>query len=84
MSTLLQLHTPEEATDLAAAMLSACHDRRVFLFLLVLALPLMSRRARHGANRLRELVQQAAVEADPLPGTSSDKLLSSQAPKDGA
>ncbi|MBK9759506.1 MAG: tRNA (adenosine(37)-N6)-threonylcarbamoyltransferase complex ATPase subunit type 1 TsaE [Flavobacteriales bacterium] len=32
MSTLLQLHTPEEATDLAAAMLSACHDRRVFVF----------------------------------------------------
>lgn len=32
MSTLLQLHRPEEATELAAAMLSACPGRRVFAF----------------------------------------------------
>lgn len=32
MSTVLQLHRPEEATDLAAAMLHACPGRRVFTF----------------------------------------------------
>jgi tRNA threonylcarbamoyladenosine biosynthesis protein TsaE len=32
MSTLLHLSTPDEATDLAAALLSACRDRRVFVF----------------------------------------------------
>lgn len=32
MSTMLQLNRAEEAPDLAAAMLSACSDRRVFAF----------------------------------------------------
>lgn len=32
MSTVLQLQRAEEATDLAAAMLNACRDRRVFTF----------------------------------------------------
>lgn len=32
MSTILQLHTPEDSADLAAAMLSACKQRRVFAF----------------------------------------------------
>lgn len=32
MSTLMQLHNADEATDLAAAMLSACGKRRVFAF----------------------------------------------------
>jgi tRNA threonylcarbamoyladenosine biosynthesis protein TsaE len=32
MSTLLQVHSRDEATDLAAAMLSACRNRRVFAF----------------------------------------------------
>lgn len=32
MSTMLQLHRAEEAPDLAAAMLSACKDRRIFVF----------------------------------------------------
>lgn len=32
MSTLMQLHRADEAPDLAAAMLYACPDRRVFAF----------------------------------------------------
>ena len=32
MSTLLQVYSPDDATDLAAAMLSACGARRVFAF----------------------------------------------------
>lgn len=32
MSTLMQLHNADEATDLAAAMLNACGKRRVFAF----------------------------------------------------
>lgn len=32
MSTIMQMHHVEEAADLAAAMLSACRNRRVFAF----------------------------------------------------